>query len=142
MTIMSQSKTGNTSHDHAQTKRHAQLRHAPRATPFWVGSPADWAIVRRQPRPPLVCPEPGCDLELITYENLNNRNNPRIFKFKPGTRPCGHWVIASQGGGLESLQHQWMKGYLAEIATRHSYTATPEHYPTRADVYVRCQWPR
>lgn len=133
---MSQNEVPTTDLDHAQTKRHAQLRHAPRATPFWVGNPADWEIVRRRPRPPLVCPEPGCDLELITYENHNNRLNPRIFKFKKGTKPCGHWNVDGQGGGPESLQHQWLKSHLVEIASRHGYTATPEHYPTRADVYV------
>lgn len=136
MTIMSQHEVPATSHDHSQTKRHAQLAFAPRATPFWVGNTADWEIVRRRPRPPLVCPEPGCDLELTSYENLHNRKNPRIFKFKNGTKPCGHWTAADQGGGPESLQHQWLKNHLVETATRYGYTATPEHYPTHADVYV------
>jgi hypothetical protein len=125
------------SHDHAQTKRHAQLRHAPRARPFWVGDPDDWKIVRRHPRPPLVCPEPGCDLELVSYENHNNRRNPRVFKFKAGAKPCGHWRVEGLSGGPESAQHQWMKRYLAKIATRYGYTAIPEHHPTRADVYVQ-----
>jgi site-specific recombinase XerD len=44
-----------------------------------VGDPDDWAIVRQDPRPPLVCPERGCDVELISYENPNNQYNPRIF---------------------------------------------------------------
>jgi hypothetical protein len=67
---------------HPERKRHAQLRHQPRATPLWVGDPDHWALVRQRPRPPLVCPEPGCDVELISYENPANQYNPRIFKFK------------------------------------------------------------
>jgi hypothetical protein len=67
---------------HPQRKRHAQLRYQPRSTPLWVGDPDDWALVRHKPRPPLVCPEPGCGVELISYENVNNQYNPRIFKFK------------------------------------------------------------
>src|SRR3712207_1883369 len=54
---------------HPERKRHAQLRHQSRATPLWVGDPDDWALVRQKPRPPLVCPAPGCDVELISYEN-------------------------------------------------------------------------
>jgi hypothetical protein len=57
---------------HPERKRHARLRHQPRVTPLWVGDPDGWALVRQKPRPPLVCPEPGCDVELISYENLNN----------------------------------------------------------------------
>jgi hypothetical protein len=63
---------------HQQLKRHAQLRHQPRSTPLWVGDPDDWALVRQTPRPPLVCPEPGCDVELISYENLKNQYNPPV----------------------------------------------------------------
>ncbi len=119
-----------------QTKRHAQLQYQPRSVPLWVGDPEDWALVRREPRPPLVCPEPGCDVELISYENLNNKQNPRIFKFKPAGRSCDHWTDRGQGGGPESAQHEWVKLRLTRIARKLGYTATPEHPPTRADVYV------
>ena len=120
---------------HQQLKRHAQLRHQPRSAPLWVGDPDDWALVRRQPRPPLVCPEPGCQVELISYENLNNQYNPRIFKFKSVARSCGHWP-AHGGGGPESAQHEWLKLRLKRIAEQLGYTATPEHAPTHADVFV------
>lgn len=115
-------------------KRHAQLRHQPRSTALWVGNPHDWELVRRTPRPPLVCPEPECDVELISYENLANRYNPRIFKFK-AANACEHWP-AEGGGGPESAQHEWLKLRLLKIVQRLGYTATPEHAPTRADVFV------
>jgi hypothetical protein len=109
---------------HPQRKRHAQLRHQPRATPLWVGDPEDWALVRRKPRPPLVCPDPGCGVELISYENVNNQYNPRIFKFKAASRSCTHWEASGLGGGPESLEHEWMKLKLSRIATSLGYTAT------------------
>jgi hypothetical protein len=121
---------------HQSCKRHAQLRHQPRSTPLWVGDPDDWALVRHKPRPPLVCPEPGCGVELISYENVNNQYNPRIFKFKSINRSCDHWVARGQGGGPESAQHEWMKLRLTRIAKRLGYNATPEHAPTHADVFV------
>jgi hypothetical protein len=121
---------------HQGLKRHAQVRHQPRSTPLWVGDPDDWALVRQQPRPPLVCPEPGCQVELIYYENLNNQYNPRIFKFKSVDRSCDHWSSPGVGGGPESAQHEWLKLRLTRIATRLGYTATAEHAPTKADVFV------
>ena len=129
-------KTGMEACLHPQRKRHAQLRHQPRAPPLWVGDPDDWALVRRRPRPPLVCPEPGCNVELISYENLQNQYNPRIFKFKADGVSCSHWDPSGFGGGPESSEHEWMKLYLSRIATSLGYTATPEHSPTRADVFV------
>lgn len=121
---------------HQQLKRHAQLRHQPGSSPLWVGNPEDWALVRHPPRPPLVCPEPGCEVELISYENLRNKYNPRIFKFKSVEKSCDHWVADGQGGGPESAHHEWMKLRLARIAKRLGYTTTPEHAPTHADVFV------
>ncbi len=121
---------------HPQRKHHARLRHQPRATPLWVGDPDDWALVRQRPRPPLVCPEPGCDVELISYENLNNQYNPRIFKFKHISASCHHWTPETRGGGPPSPEHEWIKLYLSRIVTGLGYTATPEHPPTRADVFV------
>ncbi|GAA5154450.1 hypothetical protein GCM10023321_26280 [Pseudonocardia eucalypti] len=103
---------------------------------MWAGDPDDWELVRAVPRPPLVCPEPGCDVELISYENRNNRYNPRIFKFKVAGRTCNHWDVAGLGGGPPSPQHEWLKLYLARIAQSLGYTTTPEHPPTRADVFV------
>jgi hypothetical protein len=121
---------------HPQRKRHAQLRHQPRSTPLWVGDADDWALVRHKPRPPLVCPEPSCDVELISYENLNNKYNPRIFKFKSVNRSCDHWPASGLGGGPESAQHEWMKLRLTRIAKMLGYIATPEHAPTHADVFI------
>jgi hypothetical protein len=121
---------------HQPLKRHAQLRHQPRSTPLWVGDPDDWALVRQQPRPPLVCPEPNCDVELISYENLHNQYNPRIFKFKHVGSACDHWTPDTPGGGPPSVEHQWMQLYLSRLVTSLGYTATPEHFPTRADVFV------
>jgi hypothetical protein len=121
---------------HQGLKRHAQLRHQPRSAPLWVDDPDDWALVRQQPRPPLVCPEPGCQVELISYENLNNQYNPRIFKFKSINRSCDHWPASGRGGGPESAQHQWIKLRLRRMAEQLGYTATPEHAPTHADVFV------
>src|SRR3954464_4593785 len=122
---------------HQTLKRHAQFRHQPRAAPPWVGSPDDWALVRQQPRPPLVCPEPGCNVELISYENPSNQYNPRIFKFKHIGASCNHWTPNSHGGGgPPSSEHEWMELYLSRLVTNLGYTATPEHPPTRADVFV------
>lgn len=121
---------------HQQLKRHAQLRHQPQSSPLWVGDPDDWALVRQTPRPPLVCPEPGCEVELISYENLRNKYNPRIFKFKSVEQSCDHWSADGRGGGTESAQHEWMKLRLARIVKMLGYTATPEHAPTHADVFV------
>jgi len=121
---------------HQPRKRHAQLRHQPRSMPLWAGDPDDWALVRRKPKPPLICPEPGGDVELISYENPGNQHNPRIFKFKADGRTCDHWADRGKGGGPESAQHEWMKYRLTRIARRLGYTATPEHPPTRADVFV------
>src|SRR4051794_16978817 len=121
---------------HQPLKRHAQFRHQPRAAPLWVGSPEDWALVRQEPRPPLVCPEPGCNVELISYENLHNQYNPRIFKFKQVGSSCDHWTPDTHGGGPPSPEHEWMKLNLSRLVTRLGYTATPEHPPTRADVFV------
>lgn len=92
--------------------------------------------MRHKPRPPLVCPEPSCGVELISYENLNNRYNPRIFKFKSINRSCDHWPAGGRGGGPESAQHEWMKLRLTRIAGKLGYNATPEHAPTHADVFV------
>lgn len=92
--------------------------------------------MRHQPRPPLVCPEPECQVELISYENLNNRYNPRIFKFKSVDRSCTHWSASSHGGGPESSQHEWLKLRLTRIASKLGYKETPEHVPTHADVFV------
>src|SRR3712207_9533745 len=100
---------------HPERKRHAQLRHQPRSTPLWVGDPDDWTLVRQQPRPPLVCPEPGCDVELISYENLQNQYNPRIFKFKSVGASCDHWAPDAHGGGPPSAEHEWMQLYLSQI---------------------------
>src|SRR3954466_6529889 len=122
---------------HPERKRHARLRHQPMAKPLWVGDPDDWALVRQQPRPPLVCPEPGCDVELISYENPQNQYNPRIFKFKHIGTSCNHWTPDLHGGGgPPSPEHEWMKLYLSRLVTSLWYTATPEHAPTRADVFV------
>lgn len=122
---------------HQNLKRHAQLRHQPRSTPLWVGDPVDWELVRRKPRPPLVCPEPGCEVELISYENLNNNQyNPRIFKFKSVNRSCDHWSAHGGGGGPETARHEWLKLRLTRIAQKLGYQATPEHAPTHADVFV------
>lgn len=120
---------------HQRLKRHVQLRHQPRSTPLWVGDPDDWAVVRQKPRPPLVCPEPGCGVELISYENRNNQYNPRIFKFKSIARSCGYWPVHG-GGGPETAQHEWLKLWLRRIAEELGYTATPEHALTHADVFV------
>lgn len=117
-------------------KRHAQLRRQPRSVPLWAGDRDDWALVRRKPRPPLICPEPGCDVELISYENPSNQHNPRIFKFKAAGRTCDYWADRGKGGGPESAQHEWMKYRLTRIARHLGYTATPEHPPTHADVFV------
>jgi hypothetical protein len=122
---------------HQLLKRHAQLRHQPRSTPLWVGDPDDWALVRQMPRPPLVCPEPGCNVELISYENPRNQHNPRIFKFKAVGATCNHWTPAiHSGGGPPSAEHEWMELHLSRIATSLGYTAIPEHPSTRADVFV------
>ena len=121
---------------HPARKRHARFRHQPRATPLWVGDPDDWALVRHKPRPPLVCPEPGCDVALISYENVNNQYNPRIFKFKATAVTRNHWDASGLGGGPPSAEHEWMKLHVSRIATSLGYTATPEHAPTRADVFV------
>jgi hypothetical protein len=121
---------------HPERKRHAQLRHQPRTTPLWVGDPEDWALVRQKPRPPLICPEPTCNVELISYENLNNQYNPRIFKFKSVGVSCNHWTPDTHGGGgPPSPEHEWMELYLSRLVTSLGYTATPENPPTRADVF-------
>jgi hypothetical protein len=70
-----------------------------------LADPDDWELVRRKPRPPLVCPEPSCGVELISYQNVNNQYNPRIFKFKSINRSCDHWPAGGGGGGPESGQH-------------------------------------
>lgn len=75
-------------------------------------------------------------MELISYENVNNQYNPRIFKFKSINRSCDHWLAGGRGGGPENAQHEWMKLRLTRIAGKLGYNATPEHAPTHADVYV------
>jgi len=122
--------------EHQLIKRHARLRHQPDAPLLWVSDPADWALVRKEPRPPLVCPEPGCSVELISYENPNNHYNPRIFKFKSVSHSCNHWEPVGVGGGPVSAEHEWLQLYLARLVRTLGYTATPEHRPTRADVFV------
>jgi hypothetical protein len=75
-------------------------------------------------------------VELISYENVNNQYNPRIFKFKSINKSCDHWTARGRGGGPESAQHEWMKLRLTRIAQRLGYTATAEHAPTHTDVFV------
>lgn len=75
-----------------------------------------------------------CGADLL--RNLNNKYNPRIFKFKSINRSCDHWPAGGWGGGPESAQHEWMKLRLTRIAAKLGYTATPEHAPTHADVFV------
>jgi hypothetical protein len=90
-----------------------------------VGDPDDWALVRQKPRPPLVCPEPGCDVELISYENLNNQYNPRIFKFKSVGSSCSHehLILADLVHGTPGMVID-PPGRLAERIAR---LAPPEH---------------
>ena len=117
-------------------KKYARLRFNPQSALLWAGNPDDWAIATRKPHPPLVCPEKDCDVELIAYENPGNRYNPRIFKFKAGSRTCDHWTARGLGGGPETPQHDWVKNWLATIARRLGYTAVVEHQATHADVFV------
>src|SRR4051812_4007831 len=113
---------------HQACKRHARLRHQPSARPLWVGDPDDWSIVRQEPRPPLVCPERGCDVQLISYENTTNLYNPRIFKFKSRRGSCEHWMpVGLGGGGPPSPEHEWLKLYLSRLVSALGYTAIPEH---------------
>jgi hypothetical protein len=74
-------------------------------------------------------------MELISYENQANRYNPRIFKFKATGSGCDHWPT-TRDSGPDSAQHEWLKLRLVRMAQSLGYTATPEHAPTRADVFV------
>lgn len=91
--------------------------------------------MRREPREPLVCPEDGYDVELVSYENTRNRYNPRVFRFK-ASRQCGHWPDRGKGGGPESPQHDWVKYRVAHIARLLGHDATVEDEPTDADVFI------
>lgn len=119
---------------HRGTKRHARLRHDPRRPLLWVGDDDDWKLARAKDQP-LVCPEPGCEMELVAVQNDSNKYNPRFFRFKTKAGTCSHWPAAG-GGGPESPRHDWLKARLANIARREDYTVTPEHWYTRADVLV------
>ncbi len=129
--------------DHSDRKRHAQLRHNPRSAPLWVGNPQDWEMVRTRPRPPLVCPEPGCNVELTSYECLENKHNPRIFKFKPGDRGCAHAFDDElsdeerRPGGPMTPMHRWVQNRVLRIVQTLRYDAVTEHWPTRSDIFVQ-----
>lgn len=101
---------------------------------LWVGDDEDWKTAHEQSQA-LVCPEPDCDLELVAVENRSYRYNPRFFRFKSRSRKCGHWPARSRGGP-ETPQHDWVKARLTGIVRHLGYEATPEHWHTRADVYV------
>jgi hypothetical protein len=53
-------------------KRYTQLLRQSRSTPLYLADADGWALMWREPRPTL-CPYPGCGVELISYENPNNR---------------------------------------------------------------------
>lgn len=72
----------------------------------------------RGPALPLLCPEPGCDVELISCENRSFKQNPRFFRFKSVDRSCDHWADHDHGGGPETAQREWVKYRLATIARR------------------------
>ncbi|OAP24977.1 hypothetical protein A4R44_04046 [Amycolatopsis sp. M39] len=110
------------------------MRHNPRAPLLWVGDDEDWKTAHEQSQA-LVCPEPDCDIELVAVENRSYRYNPRFFRFKSKSKQCGHWPARNRGGP-ETPQHDWVKARLAGIVRHLGHQATPEHWHTRADVFV------
>lgn len=118
-------------------KRHARLRDYEGQRDVWAGDDIDWAVVRAVPRPRLLCPDPGCNVELASVEAPSNPNAPRYFRVKnKGATDCGHAEVAEGSGGLEGAKHLWMKQEIIKICRRLGFEATPEDWKTRADVFV------
>ncbi len=110
------------------------MRHNPQAPLLWVGDTEDWKTAR-ETNVTLVCPERHCNVELVAVENTHYRHNPRFFRLKSKEAVCDHWPAQSRGGP-ETPQHDWVKARLASIVRHLGYQATPEHWHTRADVFV------
>lgn len=117
-------------------KRHARLQAQPQRL-LWVGDEADWSTMRREPRPVLVCPQPGCGDVLNAVCNARGtRFLRRARDGGAGGSGCGHWWVNGGEGGPESARHLWLKARLAGICLHLGWAAVPEDPVTYADVWV------
>lgn len=116
-------------------KRHARLQTQPQRL-LWVGDEADWSVMRSQPRPALVCPEPGCGDLLHAVRNARGTRFLRQARHTGGGAGCDHWWVSGSEGGPESARHLWLKARLAGICLHLGWAAVPEDPVTYADVWV------
>ncbi|MFC9437875.1 hypothetical protein [Nocardia sp. NPDC057030] len=116
------------------SKRHAVLRGRPNET-LWVFDDADWAVMLEHSKS-LVCPEPGCGIQL--FPRPQSADSDIVRHLWLGTRQktgCEHWTGGSDGGPM-TARHVWVQARILRTCRDLGYTAVPEDHHTRADVYV------
>lgn len=111
-------------------KRHARLADG---RLVWVGDPSDWALMRREPRPILQCPQRSCSQRLHA---VLNDHGTRFLRRSGSGGGCGHWGVRTSATAPESAKHLWLKARLASICLQLGWAAVPEDPRTRADVWL------
>lgn len=123
--------------DHsARSKQFALRRDVHCRDPLSVYNDADWDLMHganKLPTGDLICPEPGCRAELV---GVQNKDGTRFLRNRPGSSGCGHASGGSRGGGRPSEEHSWLQRRLIMLCSDLGYKAIPEHYESRADVWV------
>ncbi|ORW12231.1 hypothetical protein AWC14_01195 [Mycobacterium kyorinense] len=127
-------------HQHArsnQIKRHARLRDHDFGRPLWAGNDDDWEVVLAN-RKAVICDVPGCRQPLVPKDCTQSQ---RHLAYPRGAAAgCGHHILGSdekpETDRRMSERHRWMQNRITGICRQLGYTAVPEHWPTRADVYV------
>jgi hypothetical protein len=115
-------------------KRHARLGDASRRL-LWVGEEADWTLMRREPRPLLLCPHDDCGERL--HAVCSGRGTRFLRRGRGAGGNCPHWWVNVSGAtGPESQRHLWLKARLASICLQLGWAAVPEDPTTYADVWV------
>ncbi|ORW11059.1 MULTISPECIES: hypothetical protein [Mycobacterium] len=127
-------------HQHARSnhiKRHARLRDHDFGRPLWAGDDDDWKVVLAN-RKAVICDVPGCRQPLVPKDCTQSQRHLAYPRGSAGG--CGHHILGSdekpETDRRMSERHRWMQNRITAICRQLGYTAVPEHWPTRADVYV------
>lgn len=118
------------------SKRHCRLLHHALKEPLWAGSDDDWEVVLKN-RASVICDKPGCRQPLIVR---NPVKRARHFAYPRNAETvCDHNNnLGPEDANTAEIsdRHLWMQEQLTTICRQLGHSATAEHWPTRADVYV------